>query len=145
MLILIGSFSLLAASTSCRRTSITASLCLLVSMASNSVCAADDLVGKKQFESKLSREVMINKLEQRLCSDFLPNNPFLLLLFPLSLQDSVYKHKEVDMDVIECSSWSLLVGEQRLPCETPHRKKLKLAKGTSGMFSIHLKCLCDDI
>lgn len=46
MLILIGSFSLLAASTSCRRTSITPSLCLLVSMASHSDLAADDLIGR---------------------------------------------------------------------------------------------------
>lgn len=46
MLILIGSFSLLAASTSWRRTSITPSLCLLVSMVSHSDCAAGDLVGK---------------------------------------------------------------------------------------------------
>lgn len=47
MLILIGSFSLLAASTSCRRTSITPSLCLLVSMASHSDCAAGDLMGRR--------------------------------------------------------------------------------------------------
>lgn len=46
MLILIGSFSLLAVSTRCRRTSITPSLCLLVSMVSQSACAAGDLVGK---------------------------------------------------------------------------------------------------
>lgn len=46
MLILIGSFSLLAASTSWRRTSITPSLCLLVSMVSHSDCATGDLVGK---------------------------------------------------------------------------------------------------
>ncbi|KAG7228768.1 hypothetical protein INR49_008546 [Caranx melampygus] len=44
MLILIGSFSLLAASTRCRRTSITPSLCLLVSMASHSACAAGNLI-----------------------------------------------------------------------------------------------------
>lgn len=46
MLILIGSFSLLAVSTRCRRTSITPSLCLLVSMVSQSACAPGDLVGK---------------------------------------------------------------------------------------------------
>lgn len=52
MLILIGSFSLLAVSTSCRRTSITASLCLLVSMASHSDCAAGDLFYVKKQPSR---------------------------------------------------------------------------------------------
>ncbi len=40
---------------------------------------------------------------------------------------------------------SLLVGEGWLPSGTAHRKKLKLAEGTSGMFSIHLKCPCANI
>lgn len=46
MLILMGSFSLLAASTSCRRTAITASLCLVVSRVSQSDWAAGDLPDK---------------------------------------------------------------------------------------------------
>lgn len=67
MLILIGSFSLLAVSTRCRRTSITPSLCLLVSMVSQSACAAGDLVGKTItqviwfcWESQINERVCIH-------------------------------------------------------------------------------------
>lgn len=68
MLILIGSFSLLAASTSWRRTSITPSLCLLVSMVSHSDCAAGDLVGKtiKQVVEPWKKN------EERLCIHLQP-------------------------------------------------------------------------
>lgn len=67
MLILIGSFSLLTVSTRCRRTSITPSLCLLVSMVSQSACAAGDLVGKTItqviwfcWESQINKRVCIH-------------------------------------------------------------------------------------
>lgn len=70
MLILIGSFSLLAVSTSCRRTSITPSLCLLVSMASHSDCAAGDLEGKTSNRSFShgGGTVIFSKLSDCCCS-----------------------------------------------------------------------------
>uniref|UniRef100_A0A4W6CI71 Uncharacterized protein n=1 Tax=Lates calcarifer TaxID=8187 RepID=A0A4W6CI71_LATCA len=49
-------FSLLAASTSCRRTSITPSLCLLVSMASHSDCAVGDLIGRTIKEVSVKKK-----------------------------------------------------------------------------------------
>lgn len=61
MLILTGSFSLLAASTRCRRTSITASLCLLVSMASHSDTAVDDLM-RMISQGEFRPEVELNLL-----------------------------------------------------------------------------------
>lgn len=143
MLILIGSFSLLAVSTSCRRTSITPSLCLLVSMASHSNCAAGDLVGKtiKQVKKHCSRGWTVifstNKLSHCCCSCclFRPCRT-------LSINTKGQHGRDwVLVSVIE----SLLVGEWRLPCGTPHRKKLKLAEGTAGMFSIHRKRLYANI
>src|SRR4029434_11049333 len=58
MLILIGRFSLLAASTSLPRTSITASFCLATSMVSHSDRAGDDLGGEgHRVKSRVTEQV----------------------------------------------------------------------------------------
>lgn len=147
MLILIGSFSLLAASTSCRRTSITPSLCLLVSMASHSDCAVGDLIGRTIKEVNVKKKHCSRSCVVVIFSTNKQNNCCysccqLRACRPLNINTKGQRGRDwVLISVIE----SLLVGEWWLPSGTPHRKKLKLAEGTLGMFSIHLKRLCANI
>lgn len=141
MLILIGSFSLLAASTSWRRTSITPSLCLLVSIVSHSDRAEEDLIGRaikkvdlRKTHCSKSCVVISSTNKQKNCCY---SCRLLKACRPPSINTKGPHGRDwVFISVIECAG-----REWWLPCGSPHRKKLKLAEGTLGMFSFHLKRL----
>lgn len=130
--ILIGSFSLLAASTRCRRTSITPSLCLLVSMVSQRACAAGDLVGEAithviWFAGRVR--------STKGCAFILQRHP----TEPAERGNTERRHGRVW--VLVSVTEGLPARELRLPCETAHRKRLKLEEEIAGMFQVHLQRL----